>query len=68
MSLREGALALEARAHRRFEQLGDGLQLSPGLGVVHALPRVDQRALRRDQRRGGGIDVLWIRRRAARGV
>ncbi len=65
----EGALALEAGGDRRFEQLGHGLQFIPGPGVVHTLPRIDQRHLRLDQLVGGGIDILRIRRalHAARG-
>ena len=45
MVLGKGALAFQAGRHRRFEQLGDLLQLGPGLRVVHALARIDQRSL-----------------------
>ena len=60
MVLREGALALEARGHRRLEQLGQLAQLAPRLGVVDALARVDDRPLGRHQRRrhrGHGLRV-----------
>ena len=40
------------RHDRRFEQLGQRLQLRPGLAVMHALPGDDDRPLRRDQRLG----------------
>ncbi len=54
--------------YRRFQQLGHGLQLVPGLRVVHALAGVDQRALGVDQRGGGGVDVCRIRRGQQRGA
>ena len=50
--LREGALAGQRRHHRRFEEFGQRLQLRPGLAVMHALPRHDDRALGGDQRLG----------------
>ena len=37
----EGRLAGQCRRHRDLKQLGQVLQLVPGLGVVHALPGVD---------------------------
>jgi hypothetical protein len=43
MRLGERALALQARRHRRFEQLGELAELCPGFGVVHPLTGVDDR-------------------------
>ncbi len=52
MRLRERALALQARGHRRLQQLGQLAQLLPGARVVHALAGVDHQPLGSDERRG----------------
>ena len=62
MRLGERALALQARGDRTLEQLGERLELRPGLGVVDALPGVDHRPLGGDERRGDPRNVLRIGR------
>ena len=53
MVLRERALALQAGGDRNLEQLGQLLQLVPGLRVVHALAGVDHRPLGVEQQLRG---------------
>ncbi len=64
VALRERALALEAGGHRALEQLGELAELRPGLGVVHALARVDHGALGGHQHARGLRHVLRVRRDA----
>ncbi len=60
MGLVEGALALQAGADRRGQELGQALQLAIGLGPVHALAGVDHRPLGLDQDLGRRLDRLGI--------
>ncbi len=59
-----GCVSSKALLPSRLEHTGassssaTAFSSSQALAVVHALPRVDQRILGGDQRRGGGIDIL----------
>ena len=55
--LREGALAREGGHDRGLEELGQLHQLAGGLGVQHALARLDDGTLGGQQRGGGTADV-----------
>ena len=60
MVLRKGALASEAGRHRNGQQLGQLLELGPGLGPMHAGARVDHRPLGGDQHLGGFTDGVGV--------
>jgi hypothetical protein len=60
MGLGEGTLALQARRDGRFEEFSQGAEVRPRAGVVHALPGIDDRALRTDEQmrhRGNRLGV-----------
>jgi hypothetical protein len=60
MILREGALALEGRHHRRLEQLGQLAELLRRLRIEHALAGVDDGPPRVAQHPGGRLDVAHV--------
>src|SRR5918912_800207 len=67
MGLGEGALALQARRDGRFEEFSQVAKVRPRAGVVHALPGIDNWALRTDeQMRHRGNAVLAAPCRVAR--
>src|SRR6267142_1284987 len=63
MVLGKRALALEARRHRGFEELGQIAKDLPRPRVVHPLAGIDDGPLRRHERFGHLRDVARIRRR-----
>jgi hypothetical protein len=67
MILREGALALERGHDRNLQKLGELEELGAALGVHHALPGVNHRLLRLEQRPRGRFDVARVAR-GARGL
>ena len=66
--LGERALPLEARRDRALQELGEGSQPLPGLRVVHALPRVDDRPLGGHQHAGDLADRHRVGRPPASGA
>ena len=60
MRLGKGALAAEAGRHRNGQQLGQLLELAPGLGPMHARAGVDHRPLGGDQHLGRFADGVGV--------
>jgi len=58
------ALPLQACRHWRFQELGQGTQYIPSLGIVDTLAGVNNRPIRLNQLGGDGIDCPWVRSRA----